>query len=209
MLFYIHKRKSLQSNIYFHINGEKYRNEKDRATQYCFNEYFGDGMYSIIFQEIREFRSLGYAVRSFYNYAFLNKEKGYLYGFLSTQSDKTIEGINAMRQLMTDMPKKNDKFATARESLLHSQSANYIGFRTIPETVRQWLQQGYQQDPRHEIMNIIETTTLNDVSEFFDYNIKGKPIIVSLSGNMKKVNKKELSKFGKIKKLKVKDVMKR
>ena len=208
-LFYVHKRKSLQSNIYFHINGEKYRNDKDRSTQYCFNEYFGDGMYSIIFQEIREFRSLGYTVRSFYNYGFLNKEKGYLYGFLGTQSDKTIDGIDAMRQLMTDMPKKSDKFATARESLLRSRSANYIGFRSIPESVRQWLQQGYQQDPRPAIMNIIETTTLDDVSEFFDYNIKGKPLIVSLSGNMKKVDKKALSKFGKVKKLRVKEVMKR
>jgi len=208
-LFYIHKGRSLQSNIYFHINGEKYRNEKDKAIRACFNEYFGDGMYSIIFQEIREFRSLGYAVRSFYNYAFLNKTKGYLYGFLSTQSDKTIEGIDAMQQLMTDMPKKDDKFTTAKEALLHSRSANYIGFRSMPETVRQWLLGGYQEDPRSEINSIIENSTLDDVSEFFDYNIKGKPLIVSLSGNMNKVDKKELSKFGKVKKLKIKDVMKR
>ncbi len=208
-LFYIHNRKSLQSNIYFSANGEKYRNEKDRITNYCFNEYFGSGMYSIIFQEIREFRSLGYSARAFYNYAFLNKTKGYLYGYLGTQSDKTVEGIDAMRRLMMDMPQKNDKFNTAREALIRSQSANYVDFRFIPENVRSWLQQGYRQDPRPEIINTIETTTLEDITEFFTYNVKEKPIIVSLSGNMKRVDKKELTKFGKVKRLKAKDVMKR
>ena len=51
---------AVQSQIYFIAKG-KTLNEKDRNIAPVFNKYFGSGMASIIFQEIREFRSLAYS----------------------------------------------------------------------------------------------------------------------------------------------------
>jgi hypothetical protein len=41
---------------------------------------------------------------------------------------------------------------------------------------------------------------------FYDKAIKNKPVVISFSGNMGKVNKKELGKFGELHQVKMKDV---
>ena len=58
-VFFAPNKKFRQSNIWFYVPGEKLSLE-DEALASVFSKYFGTDMYSIVFQEIREFRSLGY-----------------------------------------------------------------------------------------------------------------------------------------------------
>ena len=116
-VFFASNKKFRQSNIWFHVPGEKLSLE-DEAMASLFSKYFGTDMYSIVFQEIREFRSLGYTAYANYDYDYLERKPGLLYGFLGTQGDKTLDGIDAFSGLIKDMPERIEKFNASKEALL-------------------------------------------------------------------------------------------
>lgn len=208
-LYYIHSGRTRQSNIYFYRDGIKYENDKDRLTASCFNTYFGQGMFSIVFQEIREFRSLGYSASASYLFYYLNSAPGFLYGSLGTQADKTVEAITAMRDLMLQLPQKPEKFETAKEAAINSQRSSYISFRNIPEQVHNWMKEGKTTDPRPDFLDFLQTLTLDDINIFYNKSVNNNPLSIAFVGDIRKVNKKELSPFGKIRKVKFSQVYKK
>ena len=206
-VFIASNKKFRQSNIYFHVPGEKL-SAKDEAMASLFSKYFGTDMYSIVFQEIREFRSLGYTAYANYRYDYLERKPGQLFGFLGTQSDKTLDGMNAFKDLIVNMPVRMEKFNASKESLLKSRSSEYVNFRDMPSTVQKWMKKGYDHDPRGEVTELIRNANFDDVQSFYDRMIKGRPVVIMMSGNEKKIDKKELGKFGEVTRLKYKQIIK-
>ena len=205
-VFFAPNKKFRQSNLWFYVPGDKLSLE-DEAMSSLFSKYFGTDMYSIVFQEIREFRSLGYTAYSSYSYDDLERKPGYLYGFLGTQGDKTIDGISAFSGLITDMPERIEKFNASKEALLKSWASNYITFRNKPSSVRYWVRKGYDHDPRAEVTEIIRKADFKDVVGFYNRLIKDRPVTIMMSGP-KSVKTKDLAKYGKVTKLKYKQIFK-
>ena len=206
-VFIASNKKFRQSNIYFHVPGEKL-SKQDEALSSVFSKYFGTDMYSIVFQEIREFRSLGYTAYSYYTYDYLQRKPGNLYGFLGTQSDKTLDGMTAFKDLIVNMPVRMEKFNASKEALLKARASDYVGFRSMPSYVQTWMKQGYDHDPRGEVTEIIRNTSFDDVQGFYNRMIKDRPVVIMMSGNEKKIDKKELGKFGEVTRLKYKQIVK-
>ena len=206
-VFIASNKKFRQSNIYFYVPGEKL-SAKDEAMASLFSKYFGTDMYSIIFQEIREFRSLGYTAYANYRYDYLQRKPGNLFGFLGTQSDKTLDGMTAFKDLVVNMPVRMEKFNASKEALLKSRSSDYVDFRSMPSTVRTWMKKGYDHDPRAEVTELIRNANFDDVQSFYNRMIKGRPVVIMMSGNEKQIDKKELGKFGLVNKLKYKHIIK-
>ena len=206
-VFIASNKKFRQSNIYFHVPGEKL-SLQDEALSSVFSKYFGTDMYSIVFQEIREFRSLGYTAYSYYTYDYLERKPGCLFGFLGTQSDKTLDGMTAFKDLIVNMPVRMEKFNASKEALLKSRASDYVSFRNMPATVQNWMKKGYDHDPRGEVTEIIRNTSFEDVQGFYNRMIKDRPVVIMMSGNQKKIDKKGLGKFGAVTKLKYKDIIK-
>ena len=204
-IFMASNKKFRQSNIYMFVPSEA-PDVQDQAVSQVFNKYFGTDMYSIVFQEIREFRSLGYTAYGYFNYDYLNRKPGYLFTYLGTQSDKTVEGITTLRGLITDMPERMEKFNASKDALIMSRASNYVTFRNMPRTVGSWYEQGYTYDPRIEITNIIKKTEYQDVYNFYTKFIVNRPIVIMMSGNGKQIDMKALEKFGTVKKLKEKEI---
>ena len=204
-ILFAHNKKFRQSNIFMHVPSVVLDNN-DKAVCQVFNKYFGTDMYSIVFQEVREFRSLGYTAYSYFNYDYLNRTPGYLFAFLGTQSDKTNEGIDVLRGLITDMPERMEKFNASKDALILSRASNYVTFRDIPSTVSTWLEEGYNHDPRVEITNIIKNTEYQDVYNFYERCVKDRPVIIMMSGNKKQIDLKALEKYGEVKELKYKEI---
>ena len=205
-VFFAPNKKFRQSNIWFHVPGEKLSLE-DEALASLFSKYFGTDMYSIVFQEIREFRSLGYTAYASYGYDYLERKPGFLYGFLGTQGDKTFDGIDAFSDLIKNMPERNDKFNASKEALLKSRASDYVTFRNKPSSVHYWIKKGYDHDPRTEVTEIIRKAEYKDVANFYNRMIKGRPVVIMMSGP-KNISKKELGKYGEVTKLKYKQIFK-
>ena len=204
-VFIAHNKKFRQSNIYMHVPSE-ILNMEEKAVSMVFNKYFGTDMYSIVFQEVREFRSLGYTAYGYYMTDYLDRKPSMLYAFLGTQSDKTNEGIDVLRGLITDMPERLEKFNASKDALIMSRASDYVSFRSIPSQVSTWMEQGYNHDPRMEYTDIIKKTEYKDVYDFYKKYVADRPIVIMMSGNKKQIDLKALEKYGTIKEVKYKEI---
>ncbi len=207
IVYFAHNKKFRQSNIRMYVPGEKL-NEQEQALSSVFNKYFGTDMYSIVFQEIRELRSLGYTAYSYYNYDYLNRYPGYQFAYVGTQSDKTNEAVDAMRALIVDMPEKMEKFNTSKEALIMSRAANYIMPGNMPLSVKSWVEMGYDHDPRIETTNYIKETSYDDIEKFYQDKVQDRPIVIMIVGNKKDVDMKALEKYGEVRMVKFDEIYK-
>ena len=192
---YVTNKKFLQSDISFQMPSINF-DEADEAAAMLFNEYFGGGMNSVVFQEIREFRSLGYSTHGYFNYDHHNINPALMTCYLGTQCDKTHDGVEAMRDLLVTLPQRPDKLDPAIEHQVTARNSNYVSFRNIPSNVRYWIEErGWQNDRRTEYTKQIEHMTMDDLQRFHDKYLKGKPLQVLISGNAKKFNVKEVAEL--------------
>ncbi len=103
-------------------------------------------MASIIFQEIREFRSLAYTARGY----FVNRPdvdmKGYFYGYIGTQVDKTMDAISTYIDIFKNMPKKENRLSSIRSGLTQSINTRKPAWRSQASYVRNLMKQGYEED---------------------------------------------------------------
>ena len=75
-----------------------------------FNEYFGGGMGSIVFQEIRESKALAYSTFSAYVNAKEKERYNYVIGYVGTQADKMKSAIDAMKELLNKLQYSENLF---------------------------------------------------------------------------------------------------
>ena len=206
-VFIAHNKQFRQSNIYMHVPSE-ILNKQEKAVSMVFNKYFGTDMYSIVFQEVREFRSLGYTAYGYYMTDYLDRKPSMLFAFLGTQSDKTNEGIDVLRGLITDMPERLEKFYASKDALIMSRASDYVSFRSMPSQVSTWVEEGYDHDPRMEYTEIIKKTEYKDVYDFYKKFVADRPVVIMMSGNKKQIDVKALEKYGTMKELKYKEIFK-
>ena len=83
-----------------------------------YNEYFGGGMNTIVFQEMREARGLAYtAVAQLVSPYFLDGDY-YYFAFIATQNDKMQKAIEAFDDIINNMPESQAAFDIAKEALI-------------------------------------------------------------------------------------------
>jgi len=189
--------KALQSKIYFYIQGNT-NDEKERAVAAAFNQYFGTGMSAIVFQEIREFRSMAYTAYAVYRSGFVPSEKGYLQAFVGTQSDKTIDVISVMDSLINQIPEKANRMPDIQSALMQSVNSNKPEWRDLSETVERWQVQENKKDPRIIQYEVFKSLDFEGIMKFYSSNIKGRPMLITIVGNKKLIDMEKLAKFGKI-----------
>lgn len=192
---YVSNKKFLQSDIAFLMPSTHF-DTADAAVAMLFNEYFGGSMNSVVFQEIREFRSLGYSTFGRFSWDIFNRNPAHLYCFLGTQCDKTPDGVEAMRNLMVNFPERPDKLSTSIEHQVVSRNSDYVSFRELPNYVRRCVEDnGWQYDRKPDITRQIGELKMENLRAFHEKYIKGRPLLVLVSGNSKKFDVKKVSKL--------------
>lgn len=189
--------KSVQSRVYFYIGGN-INDPKERAIAAGYNQYFGTGMSALVFQEVREFRSLAYTAYAVYRSGKKSNEKGYLQAFVGTQSDKTIDAITIMDSLINQMPQKANRMPNIKSALIQSANSTKPEWRDLSETVENWQLQQYKDDPRRLQFEVFNGMDFDAIMSFYEKNIKGRPMLITIVGNKSKIDLDKLAKFGKI-----------
>lgn len=205
-IMFINDSKAAQSKIYFYIEGEVL-DEKQMANMDAFNQYFGTGMSSLVFQEIREFRSMAYTAYAVSRTGLTQKDKSKFLAFIGTQSDKTLEAISVMTGLINDMPMKEKRMRGVKDYLMQSLLTSKPDERDVTETVEKWRLFGYKDDPRIMQYDIYKSLEFDNIVDFYKQNIHGRPMLITIVGNKKKIDMKELAKYGKIVEVKQKTVL--
>ncbi|MDR2533586.1 MAG: insulinase family protein [Tannerellaceae bacterium] len=197
-----------QSIIYGYVKGNPPRNEASRHASQLFSGYFGGDMSSIMFQEIREFRSFAYIAQARYSELPMNfgDKPGSFTAMLSTQSDKTLDALQALDSLLADMPVKPERLPAVKQSLINRISSDYPSFRRIPGRVASMINEGYSSDRNMRLMEHLPKMTMNDIVSFYEEHIKGRPIVYMIVGSSKKVDLQQLAAFGQVIRVKKEDI---
>ncbi len=205
-IYLLNDKKAVQSQINFVINGSVL-NDKEYTISQAYNKYFGRGMGSLVFQEIREFRSLAYSCGAGYISPFYSENEGYFNGYIGCQADKTIEAITVFNDITFNMPEKPDRMSQITSGLIKGINTNRPSFRRFPSMLSNWMKKGYKEDPRKKRVDYYETMNFNDVINFQKNNILGRSMLITILTDVERVDMEQLKKFGKIVEVNREDIL--
>jgi len=190
----------VQSEMLFLAKGEPFKAE-NMAASTLFNTYFGGGLSSIVFQEIRESKSLAYSAWSNYSNASKKENSNYVMAYMGTQANKMSQAVDAMMDLLNDMPEAEEQFIAAKEATLKKIAAQRITKSDIFWSYERLQKLGIDNDNRKDIYNTIKNMKIEDLRAFFNANIKGEDYNIMVIGNKKDIDFKALSKLGDVKEM--------
>ena len=209
-VFFIDMPDMAQSIVYAYIKGDPVDDKASRHASQLFSVYFGGDMSSLMFQEIREFRSFAYRTSGRYqlpNHAHKGTA-GSFTAMLSTQSDKTLDALGVLDSLIREMPLKPERMEAVKQTLVNRINNDYPPFRNLSEKVASARMEGFDRDPAEEFLRDIATMDMQDISRFYQEQISGRPVVYVITGNRKHIDMKKLAEYGTIIKVKKKGIYK-
>lgn len=171
-----------------------------------FNEYFGSGLSSIVFQEIREGKALAYSAYAAYTMPAKKEESSYIRAYVGTQADKLGEAEKAMNVLMNDMPTNELMFESSRDAALKKIESSRTTKESIYWSWEAAQRRGLNEDVNEYLYNQIKEIDLAALKGFFDKHIKGKHYTYLAIGKEGSLDLEVLKKLGSVKELTLKDV---
>lgn len=204
-VYFVDKKKATQSNIYFFANGSAYDPEQ-QAVMDAFNLYFGGDFSGLVLQEIRESRSMAYSAGAKYVDPVLKGKERYFMGKIGTQADKTLQAITIFDSLVRFMPAKPERTKMIQQYLSNSSLSSRPHFRDLSAQIVGWQNRGFETDPAFTKLKAYENLNFEDIQQFYASNLADKPMVICIVGDKKRVNTKELEKFGKVVFVKEKDL---
>ncbi|PCJ80589.1 MAG: peptidase M16 [Flavobacteriales bacterium] len=171
-----------------------------------FNEYFGSGLSSIVFQEIREAKALAYSAYCSYRSPGKMDESHYISAYVGTQTDKLHDAVTAMLDLMNNMPEAKDQFEGAKLSALKKIETDRITRQSIFWSYENAKKRGYDYDYRKDIYGAVEKMTMDDLKAFFNENVKGKNYTYLVIGKKSEMDFEVLKSMGEFKELTLEEV---
>ena len=209
-VFFIDMPDMAQSIVYGYVKGDPGDDKASRHASQLFSVYFGGDMSSLMFQEIREFRSFAYRTSGRYqlpNHAHKGTA-GSFTAMLSTQSDKTLDALGVLDSLIREMPLKPERMEAVKQTLVNRINNDYPPFRNLSEKVASARMEGFDRDPAEEFLRDIATMDMQDISRFYQEQISGRPVVYVITGNRKHIDMKKLAEYGTIIKVKKKGIYK-
>lgn len=195
-------------NIYmaqYSNRGEKFDPAIEPSCE-LYNEYFGGGMNSIVFQEIRESRGLAYDAWAGYNTPDYKGEDCYFIAQIATQSDKMMDAVNTFNDIINNMPRSEAAFKLAKDAMIARLRTdrvikdnvlwNYIDAQDMGETV----------DSRIKLYNDVQQMTLDDVMDFQQKWVKGRTYYYAILGNKADLDMEALKKLGPVTELTTEEI---
>lgn len=165
-----------------------------------YNEYFGSSMNAIVFQEMREARGLAYSANARFSEPSRN-EPGFPYvftSFIATQNDKMKEAMDAFEEIINNMPESEKSFTLAKDGLISTLRTERITGRSLLNYYRQAKEKNLWTDMRKVVFEEVQPLTLQDVVAFQKEWISKRPATYCILSDIKALDLKYLSGYGKV-----------
>lgn len=171
-----------------------------------YNNYFGFGLSSIVFQEIRESKALAYSAYAFYGSPARADQSHYLQAYVGTQADKLPDAIPAMMEIVEDMPVSPEQIENARQSLIRQiESERIIGSR-VYWTYRANLRKGLDYDVRRDVYARMQEVSAEDLIRFQQQQVKGRNFTYMVLASKDNIDMEYLRSVGPIEELNLEDI---
>ncbi len=179
---------------------------KEYANIKFHNEYFGGGMSSIVFQEMRESKALAYSVYSTYTIPRDTNSSHYLMSYIGTQADKLSEALAGISELLDFMPEAESNMNNAKEAIEQKIRTERLTKSRVLSEYEKAKKLGVDYDIRQSLYNEVQNFDMNSLKEFHSSNISVGNRVVMVLGSKNDLDLAVLKKYGEIKHLTLKDV---
>lgn len=198
-IIYIADYKAPQFDyIQFSNRGEKFDVNAAPEVE-IFNQYFGYGMNSIVFQEMREARALAYSAAA----ALLSPEDlddtYSFYASISSQNDKLKKAIEAFDLIINKMPQSQKAFDVAKSSLISGLRTKRVTGMSVLYNYLETKDLGLNKPTDELVFEKAASMTLEDVVAIQEKWVKDRTYIYGILGNTKELDMNYLKSIGKVK----------
>ena len=194
-----------QAEIIMISNGQSYASENVPLIT-LYNNYFGGGMSSVLFQDLRESKALAYSTYSRYNQPNKLYKKYFNLSYIGSQADKLAEAMKGLSDLLNEMPKADGSFTSAKESVLQEMRTQRITKSEILFNYLEAQELKNQTDIRKDIFEKVQQYNFDDIKKFHEQNIKGKTMTILVLGKKEELDTKVLELYGAVKVLTLNEV---
>lgn len=161
-----------------------------------YNDFFGSGLSSIVFQELREQKALAYSAYSLYAPPSVKGEPFFLQSFIGTQADKMATAAQEFKKLKSKAPNVEIQFNNARESVIKQISSDRIVRDNIYWSHLNLKRLYIDYDYRKETLELIKKMTLADFSMNFNNKISNRVYTTAIMGDKTKLKFEDIKSFG-------------
>ncbi len=180
----------------FSNRGEMFDVANDPAMQ-LYNGYFGGGMNSIVFQEMREARALAYSADAYLSTGVKRNDPYTFSAFIATQNDKMQQAVEAFEQIINDMPESQAAFELAKQSLLGSiETSRTIKNQVLNSYLSNVIYKGVKEDRNKAIYEQVKNMTLEDVKAYQQKWVKNRTYTYSILGDKNDIDMDYLRTLG-------------
>ena len=176
------------------------------APARLFNEYFGSGLSSIVFQEIRESKALAYSAYSYFTTPNDLEKSHYIRAYLGTQVDKLAEATEALLELMNNMPEVDAQFEDARIASMKKIETSRTKRSNLFWQYLNAKKMNRNYDLNKDVYTDLNEMSMKDLKVFFDQNIKGRDYAFTVIGNKQLVDINAVKKLGRYQELTLEDI---
>ncbi len=182
----------------------------DKACLEVLGDYFGGGMYSVMFQEVREFRAMAYSAGAGVNIPAPVEagDPAAFYTMLGTQADKGPAALRLVDSLLTSFSVKPAGLEAALNAIPASANNSYPSWRGVATAINSDELLGYSEDPAKAVLDNLGSVDAASLKEYYDTCILPAPRSLLIVGDKSSIPAELLSGYGKVVELTQKDIYK-
>ena len=192
---------TVQTELYLISRGTPYFNFPEYLMSNWFNDYFGYGLSSIVFQEIRESKGLAYSASAFYTLPYKKEESHYLNGFIGTQPDKLKTALTTFLGLVGDMPISEQAMDNSRKSILKQLESHRVHPNNIFWEHKSLMKRGFAHDIRKDAYRRLQLASSTDLINFYKNFVQDRSFSIMLLGEKSRIDFDQLSNIAPIREI--------
>ena len=175
--------------------------ESKLGVSYMYNNYFGAGMNTVVFQEMREKRSLCYGAGARYIMPAYKDQNCMFITTIQSQNDKLNECIDVFDDIVNNMPESQTSFDVAKKGVLTQLSTERVKRTEYFDLYFDAKDLGIDYDKRQKTYEQLQNITLKDIVKFQQENVKGLHYRSVFAGDPKGLSQEQLQRLGNVKTL--------
>ena len=195
----------VQGEIIMLSKNEKYHKEWEPLIS-LYRTYYGSGLSSIVFQELRESKALAYSAFAGFSIPNRDYESHYSYEYIGTQIDKLPDAVKAFDALLESMPAVERQFNASVNSIKTRIETGRITKMSIFWDYERAKRKGIDYDIRKDIYKTMTNVQMDDLIDFHKKHLKGKPHIYLVLADRNRVDMDYLKTLGDVEELTLEQV---
>lgn len=203
---YIAPYDSRQFNyIQYSDRGEKFE-LADAPQIELFNQYFGGGMNTIVFQEMREARALAYSASAYLNSPAFQDDTYSFYARIGSQNDKLQIAVEAFDDIINNMPESESALEIAKTSLDGLLRTLRTTGTDVLNSYLQAKELGLDEPVDKLVFEKLESMSLEDLKATQQKWIKDRTYIYGLLGDSSGMDLNFLRTLGPVEEVSLEDI---